>query len=134
MPGAAAKLAAALQQHIQMLACGNSHASIAMLRDLTAFLEACHLQRSPVSESSKVPAAAAAAASSRALNQGLSHHIADAAQVQAAECLEASAAASGATASAALQVVAVLVAHDKACQQDVMQAMDPAKDPSQVAH
>ena len=115
-----------------MLACGNSSASIAMLHDLTVFLEAYNVQRSAVSESSKVPAAAAAAVSKRL---GLSHHTAEVpAQLQAAESLEASEAASGATASAALQVLSVLIAHDKACQQVLMQAMVHAKALPEVTH
>ena len=134
MPGSTAKLASALQQHIQMLACGHSNASIAMLHDLTTFLEGCNMQRSAVSESPKVPAAATRAVSIRPLNQGLGHHTADAAQVQAAEWSEASEAASGATASAALQVLSVLIAHDKTCQQVVMQAVNPAKAPPEVTH
>lgn len=131
MSGATEKLAAALQQHSQMVACGNSNASVAMLHDLTAFLEAFNMQSSAVSEASKVPAAAA---SSRPANQGSSHRAAESAQVQAADRSEASAAASGAIASAALQVLSVLIAHDKACQQVVVQAMDPAKAAPQVIH
>ena len=134
MPGATQKLAIALQQRVQMLACGNSNASVAMLHDLTALLEAYSMQSSAVTDLSKAPAAAAPAASSRPGNQGLSHRTSDAAQVQAAERPEASEAASGAIASAALQVLSVLIAHDKPCQQDVMQAMDPAKAPPQVIH
>ena len=135
MYDAISKLASALQQQIQMLACGNSNASIAILHDLTEFLEAYHLQKSAVLDPSKVPANATAAhASNRLLNPGMSHHTADAAQVQAAEQPEASEAASGATASAALQVVAVLIAHDKACQQMLMQSVYPAKVSPQVTH
>ena len=128
MSGAIVKLASALQQQIQMLACGNSSASIAILHDLTNFLEAYHLQRSAVLDPSKVPATA------HASNPGMSHHTADSALVQAAEQPEASEATSGATASAALQVVAVLIAHDKACQQMVTQSVYPAKVSPQVTH
>ena len=129
-----AKLAGALQQHIQMLACGNSSASVAMLHDLTAFLEAYSLQRSAVRESSRLPAAAGEAAAHRPLSQGLRHQAATAesAEAQAAAWIEASEAASEAAASAALQVVSVLVAHDKACQQAVVRSPDPTKANTQV--
>lgn len=136
MPGAAAKLASALQQHVQSLACGNSSASVAMLHDLTTFLELYNSHRSSaVAESSRAAAAATAAAGHRPLSQGLSHHhtagVASA-QAQAREETETASDAVEAAASAALHVVSVLVAHDKACQQVVMQASHPQTPPSKV--
>ena len=127
---AIAKLASDLQQQIQMLACGDSCASIGMLQELTAFLEAYHQQRSAVHESSSAAAAAAAAGtavSHRLLSQGLSNLAGSAESAQPQAAAEA---ASEVAVSAALQVVSVLVAHDKACQQVVLPLPDPHPDPT----
>ena len=137
MSGATAQLASALQQHIQALACGNSAASIAMLHDLTTFLESYKLHRSSTAaESSRVATAAATAAAGHSpLSQGLSHHHtagAEAAQTQAGAWTETASDAVEAAAAAALHVVAVLVANDKSCQQIVMQAFQPETAPPKV--
>lgn len=132
MSVATAKLSTALRQHVQMLACGNSGASVAMLHDLVMFLEAYHLQRSAVHESLRAAAAAAAtrgAASYRPLSQGLSNR---AGSAESAESQTAAEAASEVAVAAALQVVSVLVAHDKACQQVVVQLPDPQPDPAKT--
>lgn len=138
MSGATAQLASALQQHVQALACGNSAATIAMLYDLTTFLESYNVQKSStVAESSRVTAAAAAAAGHRPLSQGLSHHHtagAESAQAHAGKWTEVALDAVEAAASAALHVVSVLVAHDKACQQVVVRASQLEEAPPKVLH
>lgn len=129
---ASTKLVSALQQHIQMLACGDSSATVGMLQDLTAFLEVYHMPRSAVHElpgAAASAAAAGAAASQRTLSQGLSHPAGSADSMQPQAAAEA---ASEVAVSAALQVVSVLVAHDKACQQAVVQPLGPHPDPTKT--
>ena len=99
------QLTVQIQQHVQMLACGSTSASPSMLHDLVTFLQICqdHIAR-------RHEASAPMAATER--EQHISH------QVPSNDS-----APSGSTSdrlvAAALRVIAVLVACDKACQQAV---------------
>lgn len=127
LSAAVAKLTCAVQQHVQMLACGNSTASVAMLHELTSFLEGYQMHTRAGGDSSFTSSAAA----QRQLSQRGSHPPAgdESAQVESAVQAEAA----DAVATAALQVAAVLVAHDEACQQAMVQSLNPGKAHTQVS-
>ena len=109
-----------MQQDVQMLACGNSTASVAMLHDLTSFLKGYQMHTRAACD----PSSTLSADAQKQLSQQGSHPPAGDASAAYAE-------ASDTVVSAALQVAAVLIAHDQACQQAVIKSLNPSK--TQVA-
>ena len=120
------QLTGQLQQHVQMLACGNASTSVTMLKDLTTFLTTCYAHANVGHDSS-----ASVTATRPTGGQSMSHQVTGHDSSAATSATEASAGYYGVTESA-LHVLTVLIAHDVACQQTMVDSFAPSKPETQV--